>query len=303
MASTINAKNTSTGVVITPDASGQLELQTADTTRMTITSGGNVGIGTSSPTSALVVSGAISGSPTVDGVHLGTLSGYAAIELCGTSGTGSVVDFTKSGSDNLGRILYDNTNNYMAINTNSLERMRIDGNGDVLINTTSQATNYGGRMNLWGNYTAQWGLSMNSTSGTGTQFYIAFIRNNSGSAAGTISSTATNSTTYATTSDYRLKENVTPMTGALDKVALLNPVTYTWKEDGSSGQGFIAHELQAVVPECVVGEKDEVREDGTPVYQGVDTSFLVATLTAAIKELKAELDSVKAELATLKGTA
>jgi hypothetical protein len=91
------------------------------------------------------------------------------------------------------------------------------------------------------------------------------------------------------------------MTGALAVVGQLKPCIYTWKADGSSGQGFIAHELQTVVPDAVCGEKDAIDKDGNPEYQGVDTSFLVATLTAAIQELKAELDSVKAELQTLKG--
>jgi hypothetical protein len=58
-------------------------------------------------------------------------------------------------------------------------------------------------------------------------------------------------------------------------------------------QGFIAHELQAVVPECVSGEKDAVKADGKPNYQSVDHSKLVATLTAAIQELKAEFDAYK----------
>jgi hypothetical protein len=109
------------------------------------------------------------------------------------------------------------------------------------------------------------------------------------------------STSYNTSSDYRLKENVAPMTGALNKVAQLKPVTYKWKVDGSASQGFIAHELAEVVPDCVTGEKDAVDAEGNPVYQGIDTSFLVATLTAAIQELKAELDATKAEVAALKG--
>jgi hypothetical protein len=73
-------------------------------------------------------------------------------------------------------------------------------------------------------------------------------------------------------------------------------VTYTWKSDGTDGQGFIAHELQAVVPDCVSGEKDAVDEEGKPVYQGIDTSFLVATLTKAIQELKQEIDELKAKV-------
>jgi hypothetical protein len=97
----------------------------------------------------------------------------------------------------------------------------------------------------------------------------------------------TSSTTYATSSDYRLKHDIQPMTGALDKVAALKPVTYKWNADNSQSQGFIAHELQAVVPEAVVGEKDAVDAEGKPQYQGIDTSFLVATLTAAIQEQQA----------------
>ena len=109
------------------------------------------------------------------------------------------------------------------------------------------------------------------------------------------------STAYNTSSDYRLKNSIAPMTGALAKVAALKPVTYKWNVDGSDGEGFIAHELAEVVPQCVTGQKDAVDAEGKPVYQGIDTSFLVATLTKAIQELKAELDATKAEVAALKG--
>jgi hypothetical protein len=114
-------------------------------------------------------------------------------------------------------------------------------------------------------------------------------------------STSGSSTTFSTSSDYRLKENIAPMTGALDKVAQLKPCTYTWKADGSAGEGFIAHELAEVVPQCVAGEKDAVNEDGSIKPQGIDTSFLVATLTAAIQELNAKVEAQAAEIATLKG--
>ena len=109
----------------------------------------------------------------------------------------------------------------------------------------------------------------------------------------------TTTVAYNTSSDYRLKENIAPMAGALAKVAQLNPVTYTWKADGSAGEGFIAHELQAVCPDAVSGDKDAVNEDGTIKPQGVDTSFLVATLTAAIQELKAINDAQASRIETL----
>jgi hypothetical protein len=93
------------------------------------------------------------------------------------------------------------------------------------------------------------------------------------------------------------------MTGALATVAQLNPVTWNWKADGESGQGFIAHELQAIVPDAVTGEKDALGADGKPKYQGIDTSFLVATLTAAIQELNAKVDAQALEIQALKGVA
>ena len=116
------------------------------------------------------------------------------------------------------------------------------------------------------------------------------FQNASGTQAGYVQWTGT-TTSYVTSSDYRLKENVQPMLNALATVTQLKPCTYTWKVDGSDGQGFIAHELQAVVPDAVVGEKDAVNEDGSIKPQGIDTSFLVATLTAAIQELKAINDT------------
>lgn len=139
------------------------------------------------------------------------------------------------------------------------------------------------------NYISE-GLSQAYNAGTGLSECWRF-RNDNGTVGGiTTNGTAT---AYNTSSDYRLKENVQPMTNALQKIVALNPCTFTWKTDGSAGQGFIAHELQAVVPDCVTGEKDAVDKDGKPIYQGVDTSFLVATLVAAIKELKEEFESYK----------
>ena len=119
-----------------------------------------------------------------------------------------------------------------------------------------------------------------------------------GTTVGTIS-VSTGATAYNTSSDYRLKENIAPMTGALAKVAQLKPVIYKWKADGSDGEGFIAHELAEVVPHAVNGDKDAVDADGNPVYQGIDTSFLVATLTAAIQELSAKNDALTARIEAL----
>jgi hypothetical protein len=205
------------------------------------------------------------------------------------------------------------------------ERMRITSGGQLAINTTSSvAGNASAKFVVKGASGADVGEVQVATNGT-----LAFdFRNSSGTQAGSITVNAS-TVAYNTSSDYRLKENVVPMAGALAKVLELNPVTYTWKVDGSAGEGFIAHELQAVCPEAVSGEKDATQkrqvtvspavpatydEDGNeltpavetvyeerevPVYQGVDTSFLVATLTAAIQELSAKNDALEARIAAL----
>jgi hypothetical protein len=174
----------------------------------------------------------------------------------------------------------------LLFSTNGAERMRIDSTGNVIIAGTSQRS--AGRLSIDINPAANNGISFYPTTNTGID--ACRFLNNAGSIVGTIVSTAS-ATSYVTSSDYRLKENITPMTGALATVQSLKPVTYKWKVDGSDGQGFIAHELQAVVPDCVTGEKDAVDDEGKPVYQGIDTSFLVATLTAAIQEQTAIIQS------------
>ena len=176
--------------------------------------------------------------------------------------------------------------------------MRIDSSGNLLVGRTTQAVNtYLVTLHYAGN-AAKGGILFNDDDSVQTYEACYFRKDNA--QRGYIRVTTTG-TTYATVSDYRLKENVQPMTGALAKINSLNPCTYTWKESGVAGQGFIAHELQAVVPECVSGEKDAVNEDGSIKPQGIDTSFLVATLTAAIQEQQAMIETLKAEVAALKG--
>jgi hypothetical protein len=90
------------------------------------------------------------------------------------------------------------------------------------------------------------------------------------------------------------------MTNALATIAALKPCTYTWKSAPDEvGEGFIAHELAEVCPSAVTGTKDAVDADGNPKYQGIDTSFLVATLTAAIQEQQALIASLTARIAAL----
>ena len=173
--------------------------------------------------------------------------------------------------------------------------MTLDASGNLLVGTTSQ---YGSTGHIVTNTaTATWGIVIRDTAVTTG---LIKFEATGGATVGSITVSGGTSTVYATSSDYRLKENIEPMTGALSVVSALKPCTYTWKENGEASQGFIAHELQAVVPDAVVGEKDAVNEDGSIKAQGIDTSFLVATLTAAIQEQQAIITQLQADVAALK---
>jgi hypothetical protein len=281
---------------------------------MRLNSSGNLGVGTTSPAQRLdsTISTATEGSGL--GVTNSLTDGYGS----GISFYSTATDTTKILAGQVGMRgtgTWANTANAssamvfstVSAGTNT-ERMRIDSSGRLLVGTTSAPTFATANTHIFGDDTgaqitsgsaSDFGISlvcMRTASAGGEQ--IRFCVNNATSRVGFISSSSS-ATTYGTSSDYRLKENIAPMTGALDKVSALKPVTYTWKADGSDGQGFIAHELAEVCPDAVVGEKDAVNEDGSIKSQGIDTSFLVATLTAAIQEQQAIITDLKSRIETL----
>jgi hypothetical protein len=163
---------------------------------------------------------------------------------------------------------------------------------NLLLNTASSiATTW---FSIYGASSSKNGIAVQNSADTGT-IYSIFFRNSVNTLIGSITNDGSN-TAFNTSSDYRLKENVKSMVGALKKVLALKPCTFTWKSTGKDGQGFIAHELAEVVPDAVVGEKDAIEEDGSIKPQGIDTSFLVATLTAAIQEQQAIIENLQNKL-------
>jgi hypothetical protein len=206
--------------------------------------------------------------------------------------------------------------NTISFHTAGTEDMRISSDGFVGIGMTSPtvklfvaASDTGPR------------IAVDQTADNAADM-ITFRRNGSERGKIYISDSAT---VYQTSSDYRLKKNITPLTGSLETVAKLKPSSFTWVQErgGQQDTGFIAHELAEVMPQAVTGEKDATREEGyevtpavkdeqgnittpavmgtrtVPAYQGIDTSFLVATLTAAIQELKAINDTQAETINTL----
>jgi hypothetical protein len=295
MASIISAGTTSgTALNMAGDTSGVLQLATnGSTTAITVDTSQNVGIGTAIPNSKLHVS---SGAATITGAS-STTARINMFNNAATTGGLLLGQGYASGTDNIG-YMFNVSNAAVVFGTNDTERMRIDSSGTVFAGVSS-LTGTPGVITAQGVLGSKYSFRSH-VNDTGLNGQMSFTNPN-----GIVGSISTNgsTTTYATSSDYRLKENIVPMTNALGVVQALKPVTYKWKVDGSNGQGFIAHELAEVVPDCVTGEKDAVDAEGNPVHQGIDTSFLVATLTAAIQEQQTIINDLKARITAIEGAA
>ena len=271
-----NSTNSGTGLV------SPIAFAIGGSEAMRITTNRDVGIGTISnlASSKLDVRGRIrTGSGNSSGDAEVIWSNYASAT---TAWNISVRQDVGGANNNLKFLRFDSSGAYQGV------VMQLDNSANLLFAASSSNAIGIPSLEVGGNNgDALITVRRNTTAAAGQVIFY-----NPNGAVGSILTTGS-ATSYNTSSDYRLKENVAPMTGALQTVAQLKPCTYKWKADGSNGQGFIAHELQAVVPDCVTGTKDAVDAEGKPQYQGVDTSFLVATLVAAIQELKAEIDLLK----------
>jgi len=208
----------------------------------------------------------------------------------------AVVDGTWGTDDAPTRLVFSTTADGASSPT---ERMRISSNGRVNFNTAGQnpsATVEGVQIN-------EAGYIFCSTDGNSSGFFnrntsdgtvVGFRRSNV--TVGSVSVTTT-ATSYNTSSDYRLKENVVPLTGAADRLNQLQVHRFNFIADpATTVDGFLAHEAQAIVPECVTGTKDEVDDDGNPVYQGIDQSKMVPLLTAALQEALAKIETLEQRL-------
>jgi hypothetical protein len=127
------------------------------------------------------------------------------------------------------------------------------------------------------------GMVLTDTGTAASATALALRKNNAQVGAITLSTTGA---TYSTTSDYRLKQDVTPIEDGLVRVVALKPCRFAFKaEPDQRIDGFIAHEMAEVVPEAVIGVKDGANEEGLPVYQAVDAGRLIPILVSAVQEL------------------
>ena len=324
------------GYITYHHSTNSMQFGTNASEAMRIDSSGNVGIGTSSP-SALVE---IAKDDRANGATLRITNSAASSSWTSGDIVGTIDFYSSDSSDADVRSRIQSVSTAGATNPASVdltfstfsgstlsEAMRIDSSGKVGIGQTVYA---GGVYT--GAYLTLAGFSSTNTgniplecytSSTATRFLVSF--SNPNAVVGSIS-TSGSATSYNTSSDYRLKENVVDMTGAVDRVKALNPSQFNFIADpDKTVDGFLAHEVSDVVPEAVTGTKDAMRteeyevtpavldEEGNvvteavmgtrevPDYQGIDQSKLVPLLTGALQEAIARIETLEAQVATLQG--
>jgi len=286
----VQGTDTNTGVFY--PAADTVGVSTGGSERMRVDSSGNVGIGTTSPSVKFQV----------------TNTSGEIIRLTNTT-AGERLHFYTRNSASSSRIesqnsdleVYSYDQYVLKFGTSNTERMRIDSSGRLLVNSTSDAGGNNPAFSVNAANASAFGNIMEARWTGTSSIYHLLVRNGNGLLGGVQSSGSTVS--YTGTSDYRLKENVEPISTGISTINLLKPVTYNWIIDKTKGEGFLAHELQEVIPNAVTGEKDAVNEDGSINPQGVDYSKLVVHLVAAIQELSAKVDAQAAEIAALKANA
>lgn len=270
---------------------------TVDTDTLFVdTTNDRVGIGTSSPEGQLHIYSSSVGTPSTDADDFVIeKTGDTGLSILSTT-TGRIY-FGDAASNDQGSIRYIHSDNSMRFETDSSERLRIDGSGVIRLGNLNEqlggGTNY---LSCSGNGYSALRVRRGADAGSGVAFYGP---NSSVSAVGSID-IGTSSVSYVTSSDYRLKENVAPLADAADRLAQIPVHRFNFIADpDTTVDGFLAHEVQAFVPEAVTGEKDAVDADGNPVHQGIDQSKLVPLLTAALQEALTEITDLKARVEAL----
>lgn len=260
---------------------------TNNTEQVRIKETGEVGIGTATPVTNSLIhmhkqTGSLSHGIRLTNANTGQTSSDGFMPHIGNNGEAYIWQFE---------------NQPVIFGTDNTDRMRITNDGRLLLGTSSIfAINYRLNVKYLGGG-SQYGIGFRPDA---NDTVVAVFENAAGATVGTISQNAANAF-FNTSSDYRLKSNIQPLTNALSKIEKLKPSKYIWLCDLKESEGFIAHELQEVIPYAVTGKKDAIKEDGSIDPQQVDLSKVVPLLTAAIQELKAIVDAQAQRIAVLEG--
>jgi len=236
--------------------------------------GGNVGIGTSSPDALLTVN---------------TIASFGD----GAVGTPSIAH---KGDLNTG--LWFPAADTIAASTGGTERWRIDSGGQLLSKTAFASGAFALSIGVSGAYPVDRGISVSNSAGAAIPF-IAYT--SSTTQAGYIL-TSGSTISFVQGSDYRLKEDIIDMdkSATLSKLMQVKPVNFDWKDGTKINQdGFIAHELQAIFPQVIHGEKDAVHEDGSINPQGINLAQLIPYLVASIQEQQKLITTLQEQILEL----
>jgi len=257
------------------------------TERMRIDSSGNVGIGISSPSFPLEVSGSSFPQVRIHRDFATNSASSATIRFAGDDSAGNVTDYAEirsltevvtNGSE-AGALLFG------TLSSGSVtERMRIESNGNVIVG----ASTFGADDSIG---LASGGTITSAKASSGGTTHLIF--KNGGSQVGGITSN-TGATFFNTSSDYRLKENVTYNFDATTRLKQLKPSRFNFIADkDTTVDGFLAHEVASIVPEAISGEKDAVDSDGNIISQAIDQSKIVPLLVKTIQELEARITTLE----------
>ena len=221
--------------------------------------------------------------------------------LSATDANGKIA-FGDSGDADAGAVIYEHDGNNLRFHTNGSEKMRIHSGGAISIGSTSVvdpssdtggaiALQPGGLSTFLRSGNAALSLQRTTNNGRVLQFYRDTTERGYVEVDGS-------STTYATSSDYRLKENIVDLDNAVTRLKELKPRRFNFIGQEDTRDGFVAHEV-TTVPEAISGTKDEVDEKGEPIYQGIDPSKIVPLLTAALQEAVTKIETLEAKVKTL----
>ena len=255
---------------------------------------GNVGIGTSSPAGPLHVAGHTSSLASTFEANGNGDTVPLKLKVKANNGTTSLEGLEgQAGSASSGNALDILGTDNIKFKTGASERVRINSLGYLMINTSSvHGTNARLYVNGANSSTAGMAIVNNNDSGT---IYSMYVLNSSDSLIGGISNNGS-STTFATSSDYRLKENINYDWNGTEKLKQLKPAQFNFINNGDETvEGFIAHETDSIAPYAVVGEKDGEE------MQSMDYGRITPILVKAIQEQQTQIEALQAEINTLKG--
>ena len=278
-----------------------------DTTGTVVTTGDTGTVTSTMIANDTILNADVNASAAIAGTKVSPDFGSQTIVTTGifssAAGTAAAPSIAFTGDTNTG--IYSPGADQLAVATNGTGRLFVDANGYLFFKKTTtgigsdgleiQDTGGGARVFITQPGNGVEALSINMRHGAGTQYAQYFYYG--GTLVGNINVTST-ATAYVTSSDYRLKKNVQDLSNAIGRLQQLKPSRFNFLvEPSKTFDGFLAHEVQSVVPEAISGEKDAVDDEGNPIYQGIDQSKLVPLLTAALQEAIAKIETLEGMVA------